>query len=219
VIKSQIPLSVLLLCAAVLVPAGGAAQSLSAKPLAEAPPSAVADAVRPLLAEEGVRVTAGAAALDFWWVKTLPVRDGAGAATWERVEEGTLVGAVRIGALYRDIRGRTIKPGVYTLRFGIQPANGDHLGVSPFRQFLLISPVGTDKDPKPLGHDPAVELAKATIGSSHPAVWSLNPPVARNAVLSASVNDEGHEAIVFEVPTSGGTTLRFGLILIGKIEA
>jgi hypothetical protein len=170
--------------------------------------------VRPLIADAGARVTVPGANLDFWWVKSLPQ------PSWQQLEEGTLVGAVRVSAVYKDIRGRVIKPGVYTLRYGIQPANGDHLGVSPFREFLLLSPAAADTDVKPTGHEGTVDLSKQTIGGSHPAVWSLDPPALTDAApLSSRTNDAGHEAIVFEVPSASGAPLRFGLILAGKIEA
>jgi hypothetical protein len=196
-----------------------AANALSAAKLTEAPPPELTPAVRAALAPDGARVSADGVTLDFWWVKTLPVT---GAATWQQVAEGALVGAVRVGAAFRDIRGRAIKPGVYTLRYGIQPANGDHLGVSPFREFLLLSPAAADAAPEPTGHEGTVDLSKQTIGGSHPAVWSLDPPAvdpAGAALLSTRTNDAGHHAVVFEVPTSAGTPLRFGLILLGKIEA
>jgi hypothetical protein len=111
-----------------------------------------------------------------------------------------------------------IKPGTYTLRYGIQPANGDHLGVSPFREFLLLSPASQDADPAPRKHDALIDLSKQTIGGSHPAVWSLDPPVATEAPLTVHTTDLGHKALVMEGPIPGGT-LRFGLVLIGKIEA
>jgi hypothetical protein len=206
---------VIALVAAVLFSAG----SLSATTLAEAPPPDLAPAVSALLAPAGARVTSAGTNLDFWFVKTLPLQTG-GSASWQQAEEGTIVGAVRVSAAYRDIRGRAIKPGVYTLRYGIQPANGDHLGVSPYREFLLLSPASADTDVKPTGHEGTVDLSKQTIGGSHPAVWSLDPPaLSDGAPLSTRTNDAGHEAVVFEVPTSSGAPLRFGLILVGKIDA
>jgi hypothetical protein len=206
---------VIALVAAVFFSAG----SLSATTLAEAPPPDLAPAVSALLAPAGARVTNAGTNLDFWFVKTLPLQAG-GSASWQQAEEGTIVGAVRVSAAYRDIRGRAIKPGVYTLRYGIQPANGDHLGVSPYREFLLLSPASADTDVKPTGHEGTVDLSKQTIGGSHPAVWSLDPPaLSDGAPLSTRTNDAGHEAVVFEVPTSSGAPLRFGLILVGKIDA
>lgn len=196
--------------------------ALSGAPHSDPVPSELAPPLAAHLAAGGVRATASGTTLTFWWVKALPVTAGSAAASWAGVEEGSLVGAVSIDAPFRDIRGRVIKPGVYTLRYGIQPANGDHLGVSPYRDFLLLSPAAIDTDAAPTGHDGTIDLSKKTVGGSHPAVWSIDPPVATEAPLAVHTTDLGHDALVVEVPiTRGGQpgTLRFGLVLIGKIEA
>jgi hypothetical protein len=184
-----------------------------------APPSELASPIAGQLSEDGVRVTSGAVTLEFWWVKALPMKAGSSGPSWGDVEEGTLVGATRLSADYRDIRGRVLKKGVYTLRYGIQPSNGDHLGVSPFRDFLLLSPAGVDQDPAPHGHDDTVDLSTQAIGGSHPAVWSIDPPVATEAPLQHHKTELGHDAIVMQVPISRGGTLKFGVVLVGKIEA
>ena len=179
-------------------------------------PAEIASGVSALLSQAGVRVSVNANTLTFWWVKELGIKSAA--AGWADLAEGSLVGAVKIEKDFRDIRGRVIKPGTYTLRYGIQPANGDHLGVSPFREFLLLSPAAADTDPAPRGHKGTVEISKETIGGSHPAVWSIDPPVASEATLSVHTTELGHKAIVMEVPVQGGV-MRFGLVLVGKIEA
>ena len=198
---------------------------LSGAKHSDALPAQLAPAVAAQLSPGGVRVTVGANALTFWFVKQLPASAdataGAGSAKvagWADVKEGTLVGAVKIDKDFRDIRGRVVKAGTFTVRYGIQPANGDHLGVSPYREFLLLSPVAIDTDPAPRGHDGTVEISKEAIGGSHPAVLSLDPPVSTAAPLSLTTTELGHKAITLEVPTAGGG-LRFGLVLIGKIEA
>ena len=169
-----------------------------------------------------MRASVDGTTLDFWWSAGVPV-SGTGAPSWPSVPEGALVGAVRIGRDFRDIRGRVIKAGVYTLRYGIQPDNGDHLGVSPHRQFLLVSPAAEDKDPAPLGNEGTVELSKGAVGGSHPAVWSIDPPAATQPVLSIHKTDLDHQAIVVEVPAARdgkpAGTLKFGIVLVGKIEA
>ena len=82
-------------------------------------------------------------------VKQLP------ASTWSEIKEGTLVGAVKIEKDFRDIRGRVVKAGTFRIRYGIQPANGDHLGVSPYRDFLLFLPLRLTRIPtaRPRRHD------------------------------------------------------------------
>ena len=199
--------------------------SLSAATRAAAPPSDLAPPVLSLLSNEAVTVTVAqpAVTIDFWWVKGLPMKPGSAPPSWADVDEGTLVGAVRLSADYRDIRGRVVKAGVCTLRYGIQPSNGDHLGVSPFRDFLLISPAAIDTDPGPRGHDGTIEISKQAIGGSHPGVWSIDPPVATDAPLQPHKTELGHDAIVMQVPvTRGGQpggTLKFGVVLVGRIEA
>jgi hypothetical protein len=191
---------------------------LSGAKHSDALPAQLAPAVAAQLSPGGVRVTVGANVLTFWFVKQLQGAESAKVASWADLEEGTLVGAARIDKDFRDIRGRVVKAGTFTVRYGIQPANGDHLGVSPYREFLLLSPVAIDTDPAPRGHDALVEISKEAIGGSHPAVLSLDPPVSTAAPLSLTTTELGHKAIVLEVPAAGGV-LRFGLVLIGKIEA
>ena len=199
-----------------------AAGDLTAAAQTDPAPATLAAPIAARFSSGGSRATANGIALTFWWVKDVPLNAGSG-VTWKDVAEGSLVGAVKIERDYRDIRGKIIKPGVYTLRYGIQPENGDHLGVSPYREFLLLSPAAIDKDPAPHGHDGTVDLSKETIGGSHPAVWSIDPPEAHDAPLTVHTTELGHKALIFEVPASRdgkpAGALRFGLVLIGKIEA
>lgn len=189
---------------------------LSATKHADAVAAEIAPAVSAQLASGGIKASVRANTLTFWWVKQLAMKSTP--AAWTDMGEGTLVGAVRIDKDFRDVRGRVVKAGVYTLRYGIQPANGDHLGVSPYRDFLLLSPASQDSDPARQKHDSLVDLSKQAIGGSHPAVWSIDPPVATDPVLTVLTTDLGHKAIVMEVAVAGGT-FRFGLVLVGKIEA
>lgn len=187
---------------------------LTAAPLASPPPEIIAAPLRSLLAPAGHQVNLGPTAIELWWVSGL----AAGAGGWSEVAEGSLVGAMRVTGAFKEIRGKTVTPGVYTLRFALQPQNGDHLGVSPFREYLLISPAAADTDPKPLGFDGAVANSKQTTGASHPAALSLDPPVASAAPLSTYTNEMDLKGIVFEVKTAAGGSLKFGLILLGVIE-
>ena len=59
-----------------------------------------------------------------------------------------MLGVARFPAKYKDRRGQTIKPGVYTMRYGLFPVNGDHQGVAPQRDFLIPSPAALDDDLK-----------------------------------------------------------------------
>ena len=169
-------------------------------------PTDIAAPVAAKVAPGGVRATANGATITFWWVTDLP------GAAWADVPEGTLVGAVKLDADVRDIRGHVMKAGVYTLRYGIQPANDDHFGISPFRNFLLVSPAAVDKDPATVDHDGVIALSRQTLGGKHPAVLSIDPPAAKDAALAVYTTDLGHKSLIVEVGK-----LKFGIVLIGKI--
>ena len=182
----------------------------SVSPLTEKAPAALAAGLAAQLAP-AAKVTLGAATLDIWLVSKLErTADGPG---WSNVESGTLVGALRVAGEFKEIRGKVVKPGVYTLRYGLQPQNGDHLGISTFREFVLLSPAPIDTDPKVLGFDGVVALSKEVIGTAHPASLSLDPPEdAPGAVLSVYKNEHGHEGVVLQIGA-----LKFGLIVSGLI--
>jgi hypothetical protein len=170
-------------------------------------PTDIAAPVAAKLTPGGVRATANGATVTFWWVGDLP------GASWTDVPEGTLVGAVKLDADTRDIRGRMMKAGVYTLRYAVQPKTDDHFGVSPFRNFLLLSPAAVDKDPATVDHKATIELSKQTLGGDHPAVWSIDPPAGKDVPLSVYTTDLGHKSLIVEVGK-----IKFGIVLIGRIR-
>jgi hypothetical protein len=215
-------------CALIIVSAlavRGGAQALVIAALNEPPPVDLEDPIEALLAPDGVRVTAWGKTLDFWWVKSLPLVPATDEVSWAVVEEGSLVGAVKLSAPYPDIRGQAIRAGLYTLRYAIRPQNRDHLGVSPYRDFLLLSPAMRDGKIAALGHDGVIALATQAPRTSHPPSWSLDPPVApagTGAAKTTRENGAGQTAVIFSVPVSREGTdagvLTFGLILVGTIQ-
>ncbi len=217
-----LPLAVLVLVCAFISVAG---QEPIVSKHSDAAPGEVAASLHALLAPGGARVQIGQTMLDLWWVKAVPLAPSAsGAPAWPQVEEGTFVGAMRVAQTFADVRGRVIPPGVYTLRFAWQPQNGDHLGVSPFREFFLLSPAAEDTDPKALGYDATVELSKKASGVTHPAALSLDPPAASEPLHGLRKNDEFNlTAVIVEIPAMRGGqpagALRFGLVVKGIIEA
>ena len=181
----------------------------SVTPLTDETPSDLSGGVAARLTP-AAKIVSGPATLDVWLVDKL---ESAGGGGWSGIESGTLVGAMRVTGEFKEIRGKAVKPGVYTLRFGWQPQNGDHLGISTYREFLLLSPAAIDQDPKVLGFDGVVALSKEVIGTAHPASLSLDPPEdAPGAVLSAYKNEHGHDGVVLQIGA-----LKFGLIVSGLI--
>ena len=181
-------------------------------------PAEIAAPVAGLIAPKVTTVTTSTTKVELWWVTSLPLREDAKAPAWSEVAEGALVGALRIGSAWSEIRGYTIRPGVYTLRFALQPQNGDHMGISPNREFLLLAPAADDTSPEPAGYEGAVELAKKAARRSHPASLSIDPPSASAPPLNTTTNDLGHQVVIVSLPTSAGAPLTFGLVVEGTIE-
>lgn len=183
------------------------AQGLTAVEQTVPLPDEVQPAIKTAIgATTGARVVMGATTLELWW-------GAPSAASWDALEEGTVIGALRVTGAYRDIRGKVVKAGVYTLRYALQPQNGDHLGAAPNREFLLLSPAAVDTEPGPLGFDGTVALAKQTTGTSHPASLSIDPPSATDPPLTTYTTDPELKGVVFKAGA-----LTFGLILSGRIE-
>jgi len=212
------PLALAVLVYALVVASAGA-QSLVAAKGSDAPPPELNPAIAAAFAPGSATVKSGDVQLDLWWVKAIALAKPPEAApAWTDVGDGTLVGAIRVSAPWSDVRGYVVRPGVYTLRYARQPANGDHLGVSPNREFLLMSPAAVDTTPDPVGYKGAVDLSKQTVRRAHPSALSLDPPAATAAPLSPVKTDLDLEGVVFSVPTSAGPSLTFGLILRGVIQ-
>lgn len=158
-----------------------AAGKLTLKVESAPAPMEVSEPIRALLADRVFQVLDGAGQLlaELWFRKELPakatpeqVKNG---LTYKEVEESTVVGAVRFAQLFTDYRKQKIKPGVYTLRLGLQPQDGDHMGTAPYPDFCLLIPAALDKKPDLLETKDMRELSVKATPGSHPGVMLLFP--------------------------------------------
>ena len=131
------------------------------------------------LRDEGTRVLSsdGKPLAEIWIRKSIPASGKPtgpkGTIQFPILQEGELLGVVKFLEEGHDFRDQTIPPGIYTLRYGLQPVNGDHLGVSLFRDYGLLIPVAKDVDLAPLPRKKLETLSAETTGSSHPAILML----------------------------------------------
>jgi hypothetical protein len=96
--------------------------------------------------------------------------------TFGKVESGSFVGVVQFLKEWSDYKKTPIQPGVYTLRYGIMPADGNHMGVATYRDFLLLLPPSTDQDPaKSFDYGELVVSSVEVAGVPHPGVLALFP--------------------------------------------
>jgi hypothetical protein len=135
--------------------------------------------------------------------------------------EGELLGIVRFSTEGHDFRDQSIAKGVYTLRYGLQPVNGDHLGVSVFRDYALLVSASTDKELAAMPKKTLEARSAEAAGTSHPAVLML-VAAPENAKPPAVVRDEEKNlwGVVLSIPLSvkgesSSVSMPAQLILVG----
>jgi hypothetical protein len=147
--------------------------------LKEVPPKALGAAIRGVLNAQGYRIHGedGRPFVDIWLRKTIPSSakpaGPKGAIQFPFFSEGELLGACQFAEEGHDYRDQEIPKGLYTLRYGLQPVNGDHLGVSPFRDYALLLPAAKDNSLDLPPRKQLEERSAEAAGTTHPAVLML----------------------------------------------
>lgn len=188
-----------------------------------APPKELAEPIQKLLAGRCVQLSdaKGELTMELWFRKDVPakateaqVKNG---LTYRELGESTVLGALRVSKQFTDYRKQKIVPGVYTLRLGFQPMDGDHMGTAPFGEFCLLSPAAEDKSAANMETKALQEMsAKTTNG--HPGVMLLFPAGKDAAEPKLVDKGEGNWVLSFKQDvTAGGmkATLGFALTVAG----
>jgi hypothetical protein len=165
---------------------------------------------------QGYRVNGpNGAWVEIWFRKTIPTgAKPSDPAITLPLTQGELIGVLRFPAAGYDRRGQTIKPGVYTLRYSLQPVDGAHQGSSPQRDFALMTPIALDSDPNAMpAFDALIEQSKKASNSPHPAVLSLETP---SGSIFPALTKEGDNDWVLNVQVGD---LQLALIVAGKAQA
>jgi hypothetical protein len=153
--------------------------SMKVEALKEAPPAALGGTIRGVLNTRGYRIfdESGNPFVDIWLRKSIPTSakpaGQKGTIQFPFLSEGELLGACQFVAEGHDYRDQEIPKGCYTLRYGLQPVNGDHLGVSPFRDYALLLPAAKDNSLDLPPRKQLEERSAEAAGTSHPAVLML----------------------------------------------
>jgi hypothetical protein len=192
------------------------------------PPKELGDAVRTALDHKAMTVTdgKGKALCTVWACKSLEAKATADKATaglkYTDLEETTLVGAVQFPGGFRDYRKSNIKPGVYTLRLGIQPEDGDHQGTAPYNEFCLLIPAADDKKPDLMDAETLHQQSNKSTTRKHPGVMLLFPNKEPAEQPKVESKPKEHWVLSYRVPaTAGGQKgyLGFSLVVVGVTMA
>jgi hypothetical protein len=188
-------------------------------------PKEVSDALRAELQTNAVEaIWAGKPAFTFWLRKRLPLAShpsDVGKAL-DGIPTASLLGVVRVHNAQRDYRDDELPEGCYSLRFALQPQDGNHLGTSEFSYFAVLTPVKRDLTPDGIkDYKALVRASSKETATEHPIILSLRPcsgpdqPVAtvrepaadhhslRLAVEAQSPEERTPAVLAFELVISG----------------
>jgi hypothetical protein len=132
-----------------------------------------------------------------------------------------LIGVVNVPAATRDYRDDQLPAGAYTMRFVLQPQDGNHLGTAEFQYFVALTPAKLDT--KLDGITDYKQLVKASskeTTTDHPVILSLRPPSAEAGDTPKIVEPAAeHKSVLVKVPAKSGgdaSPVAFEIVVEGK---
>lgn len=175
--------------------------------------------LRSILEKSGyrVRLPDGSVQCDIWFrsdaaISPKPIAEGA----IYRFSESELIGVIRFPKPAADFRNQQIQAGSYTMRYEVSPNDGNHLGVSATRDFVLLIPIAADKDPHAAYKlDELVSLSSKASGTSHAAPMALGS-AGENSPLSLTKNSEGFYVFSLSLKIERGEPIPFAIIVEGS---
>ena len=164
---------------------------------------------------------------EFWFRGEIPADASAeqikNGLTYREIRQSEVLGAVRFEQDWTDYRKQKVKAGVYTLRLGYQPADGDHQGSSDFQEFLLLIGADKDKSPELIEFKHLSETSSKSIGTGHPGVFMLAPNATPGKKPDIAARPKNHWVINTkgEIVVAGkkvGASFGIGLNVVGHAD-
>ena len=169
-------------------------------------PKEVDASIQKLIQPKAIQLVDGdKPAFQFWLAKELPLQSkpASAAKALDAVKQTTLLGVVSVPSAQRDYRDDELAAGVYTMRFVLQPQDGNHLGSAEFPYYKAL-----------------VKASSKETSTDHPVILSLRPASsdAGDTPQLAEPAPE-HKTVRVKVPSSAGgekTSIAFEIVYEGK---
>lgn len=178
------------------------------------------DALKKSLESKGWRVSlADGAYCDIWLRSSVPAgKTEAPGAVYTWIGESALIGVITFAKATTDFRGQSVKPGSYTMRYAVHPTDGNHMGISPVRDFLVMVPVAMDSNPDAqFKFEELTKMSTKVTGTNHPGVLSLIQPGSASAAPKVEAGENNH--IVFSASIKSGSGAQpISFVLKGHAE-
>jgi hypothetical protein len=164
-----------------------------------------------------LKLADGSVLCDIWLRKSVTpqtAKKESEGSLYPEFSESTLVAVISFAKAATDFRGQPIAAGTYTLRYGLMPDDGNHLGVAPDRDFLLLVPAALDTDPSAVfKFDDLVQMSRKATGTNHPGPLSLTQ--ASGSGTSFTKDAEEHWVFSSALKLDSGKDLPFAVIAKG----
>jgi hypothetical protein len=103
----------------------------------------------------------------------------------------------------------------------LQPEDGNHVGTSDTRDFLLLLPVESDTAVKPAEKEDLFKFSAEVVGSTHPAMLALLPANASAETVPVIEHNEERElySLLFKGNTEAdgkSTELPVQVVVVGQ---
>jgi hypothetical protein len=206
---------------------GANAADLALKVVDKEPPKEIDASIRGRLQSKAVELLDGdKPVFEFWFSAEVPLQSKPVSVSkaLDAIRQTTLLGAVRVSSNQRDYRDDDLSAGVYTMRFALQPQDGNHLGTSEFPYFAALTPAKIDTKPDGIAdYKSLVKASSKETSTDHPVILSLRP-AASDAGESPALNDPApdHKSIRLKVPAKAGdsekSSVVFELVYKGKAK-
>jgi hypothetical protein len=196
----------------------GAAQAGKAEMVGPVKGGSVSDAVAQSLQDKGYRLTLpdGGVIAELWFRKEVAgqAKKEIADALYTQLSESEFVGIVHFPDATTDFRGQPIPAGFYSLRYALMPNDGNHMGVAPNRDFLVLIPSAADPDPNAtFKFAQLVSMSGKASGTKHPAALSLASPEGSTAAITK--DDQDHYIFSAAMKLVGGDEFPIALIVKG----
>jgi hypothetical protein len=181
--------------------------------------ASVPAAVKAAIDSAGARVLLpdGTPLAEIWLRKSTPKNAAAASdVLYPQLSLSQMVGVIRFPNGAKDFRGHAVKAGFYTMRYQIQPNDGDHLGTAPNPDFLLMVPAAEDPDPNAKMDFKQLATASARAsGVRHPAVFEMMGPEPGD-LPRASTNADGYLIFSANLKSDDGKSFPIAVVLKGQ---
>jgi hypothetical protein len=207
----------LLPIALILFAVAGFAQKIEKLPTLDE--ASVPAAVKGVLDTAGTRVLLndGTPLAEIWLRKSMPKSASANSdVLYPQIALTQMVGVAHFPNGAKDFRGHPVKAGWYTMRYEVQPNDGDHLGTAPNPDFLLLLSPSDDPDPNAKMDFKQLATASArSTGTRHPAVFEMMGPEPGD-LPRAYTNADSYLIFSNNLKTDDGKSFPIAVVLKGQ---